>query len=381
MAKQLSVIKLTGKIGDIVGMKNGFGTSATAFARKKAEVVSNPQSNTQMLQRIKMLPAVLVRRQLEEVIRRAWQGTKYGGQSMREFMKYAMKMPLSDVPQILKDSANPIPGPYMISKGSLAPVSVTIGSNSAASTSIEIDSEDSLSSLGALSQALISLNGYKEGDQVTIVTATRNDNGFIVWKVCSFYVEEASTAILDDIFGPYGFYATVGQNLKLDFSFTGEVMACAVVISREGSTPLRSTATLAVNRTALAAYFGSTIKADVLASYKTASSSSRTSTDWPYDDGAEAPVATEDGEYTLSGLTGAAAAKNGTKVKVKYIAGTEELYAVYAYTNEDSVLVGSQPFCVGTNGQPVSYTDGGDETGLSVSAVAAFAGLRQIAVS
>lgn len=380
MAKQTSIIKVTGKIGDIVGMKNGFGTSALAFARKKAEVVSNPQSNTQMLQRIKMLPAVLVRRQLESVIRRAWQGTKYGGQSMREFMKYAMKMPLSDVPQIEKDSANPIPGPYMISKGSLAPIECRVESLGTAKLIIQLNGSEQ--TVGAISTAMIEQALAKEGDQITLVFARKLASGFIRWDVCSFYVESASTALMDDLFQTQRISVT---NEETDLLFTdtssSPIVAFTAVVSREGSTPLRSTATLAVNKTILQEFFGSTIKANVLESYKTATSSSRTSTDWPYDDDAEAPVETEDGEYTLSGLTGAAAAKNGTKVKVKYIAGTEELYAVYAYTNEDSPLVGSQPFCVGTNGQPVSYTDSGDETGLSVSAVAAFAGLRQIAVS
>ena len=380
MAKQLSVIKITGKIGDIVGMKNGFGTSTMAFARKKAEVVSNPQSNTQMLQRIKMLPAVLVRRQLESVIRRAWQGTKYGGQSMREFMKYAMKMPLSDVPQIEKDSANPIPAPYLIAKGSLEPVDC-LCENGAIITSIVLDDSTSLATVGSLSADLIDNQGYKAGDELTFIFVSRSSStSFVKWQIVSIFLDRESTAVLDDVF--YRTAALPEYNTSGVLGFTGATLvAGAIVVSREATTPLRSTATLAVDKTALSEYFGSTIKANVLESYKTATSSSRTSTDWPYDDGAETPVATEDGEYTLSGLTGAAAAKNGTKVKVKYIAGTEELYAVYAYTNEDSVLVGSQPFCVGTNGQPVSYTDGGDETGLSVSAVAAFAGLRQIAVS
>ena len=381
MGKQLSIVKIAGKVGDVVGMKNGFGTSASAFIRKKAEVVSNPQSSSQMLQRIKMLPAVLVRRQLEEVIRRAWQGTKYGGQSMREFMKYAMKMPLADTPQILKDSANPIPGPYMISKGSLAPVpfSLTAGSGCVIEGSFD---ESENATIGTISDVLIYDRIAKQGDQLSIVFATKRTDAFVRWYVISFYVDSAATTPFAELFESTAISVGVEDG---DILFTGigsdQIVAFAAVVSREGETPLRSTATLAIDRTALASYFGSTIKADVLESYKTASSSSRTSTDWPYDDGAETPVATEDGEYTLSGLTGAAAVKNGTKVKVKFIAGTQELYAVYAYRNEDTVLVGTQPFCVGTNGQPVSYTDGGEETGLSVSAVAAFAGIRQIAVS
>lgn len=291
MGKQLSVIKIAGKVGDVVGMKNGFGTADLAFIRKKAENVTNPQTSAQMLQRVKMLPAVLFRRQLEEVIRRAWQGKKYGGQSMREFMRYAMTEPLENIPQLEKDSVLAIPGEYLISKGSLAPVQADVVYGSSMRLNITCTPGSFQPAIDKLSTLLIEQAFAKEGDQVSIVVCTRSANdssAYPRYYIISFYVSTTNTESI----------ATQLANAKVQMKDNGEtavhiaplsasyqLLGAAVVISRDGVTPLRSTARFCVNKELLAGYFGSSVLANVAESYRLSQNVARVNNnDWPYED-------------------------------------------------------------------------------------------------
>lgn len=291
MGKQLSVIKIAGKVGDVVGMKNGFGTADLAFIRKKAENVTNPQTSAQMLQRVKMLPAVLFRRQLEEVIRRAWQGKKYGGQSMREFMRYAMTESLENIPQLEKDSVLAIPGEYLISKGSLAPVQADVNLGTSMRLNIACTPGTFAPAVDQFSTLLIEQGFAKEGDQVSIVVCTRSANdssAYPRYYIISFFVSTSNTESI----------ATQLANAKVQLTDNNEtslhlkplsdgyqLLGAAVVISRDGVTPLRSTARFCVNKALLTGYFGSSVLANVAESYRLSQNVARVNNnDWPYED-------------------------------------------------------------------------------------------------
>ena len=292
MGKQLSVIKIRGKVGDVVGMKNGFGTADLAFIRKKADVVTNPQSSAQMLQRVKMLPAVLFRRQLEEVIRRAWQGKKYGGQSMREFMRYAMTEPLENIPQLEKDSVLAIPGEYLIAKGSLAPVQADLQQNGSFALNINGATNATLD-YASLSQILIDQAFAKQGDQVSIIVCTRSQgdaSAYPRYYIISFYVDVNGVGSILDALTVAKVSMTVSNSTSIVIAATSgnDLLGCAVVISRDGVTPLRSTARFAVNKTLLASYFNSSVLNNVTESYRLSQNIARVNNnDWPYEDTGE----------------------------------------------------------------------------------------------
>lgn len=285
MGKQLSMIKIAGRVGDVVGMKNGFGTASEAFIRKHVAEIKNPQSDSQMLQRIKMLPAVLFRRQLESVIRRAFQGKKYGGQSMREFMKNAMMEPLENIPQMPKNSVLAIPGKYLVSKGSIAPFSaevddegVTFGLKFGTLTF-----EDATDNVADLSAQLLSNNAQlQNGDQLTFVLCALVAN-YPTYFIFSFQIDTASTAKISEVL--YGNIAIEKNTDGKAFAYVADAdcLGGALVISREGATtPQRSTTRFAVNETTLGQYFASSLKAEIVATYK--KSASTASQDWPYED-------------------------------------------------------------------------------------------------
>lgn len=288
MAIQKGTIIVRGKIGNIVGMKNGFGTKKEGFARSYVAEIANPQTSTQMNQRAKMLPAVLFRRQLAEVIARAWEGKKYGGQSIREFMKYALKEPWTNVPQLVKDSAVAIPGAYLIAKGSLPTIGVSIV-DGMISTSLKISTFSTPGdSVGTLSSELIENNSFlREGDQLTFirVAAPSANIPYAIYNVASFYLDTTSTTMVEEVMGKA--VNLIGDNevLSIDNIVDGQeiTLGGAVVLSREGNNSnQRSTQRFVLNSSALTAYFANALKASVAETYKNAASS-RGTTDWPYE--------------------------------------------------------------------------------------------------
>lgn len=298
MAIQKGTIIVRGKVGNIVGMKNGFGTKKEGFARQYVAEIANPQTTTQMNQRTKMLPAVLFRRQLSEVIARAWEGKKYGGQSIREFMKYALKEPWTNVPQLAKDSAIAIPGAYLISKGSLATIGVAI-SNGSLSISLPTGTAMlSTATIGDLSAALLAENAFlKAGDQLTLVVADAPSASipYVVYHVKSIYLNEADESTIADWAGNALTITSDGNTLEVAVAGTGHILlGGSIVLSREGgNSNQRSTQRFVLNTTALTAYFAAALKNSVAETYKS-TASSRGNTDWPYEDSEGSDIPSED---------------------------------------------------------------------------------------
>lgn len=289
MARQSGIIQYRGRLGETVGMKNGFDGNEN-LTRSYVAKPKNPQSTLQVDGRAKMLPAVLFNRQLTEVISRAWEGVKYGGPSTRKFMQYAMREPWSNIPQIVKDSVLPVPGKYLVSRGSLPTLAYQLGSSNNVNTGLKCDSTLTTSStVGQWSESLLSKNSYlREGDQLTFIFVyTDSQITFFNYRIASIYLDTTSTETPGEA---AGIIAQVGMSgadriMSVEMSNSGTLCAAAVILSRDGSTqPQRSTQRMLVNETLLASYFASTLKASVAASYQT-KSTGRSVQDWPYEGG------------------------------------------------------------------------------------------------
>lgn len=384
MAKQLGVIQYRGKLGQTVGMKNGYGGSES-FSREYVSTNSS-QSDAQILQRVRMLPAVNFRRQLEQVISRAWQGVKYGGPSTREFMRYALREPLGNIPQLVKDDVTPWPGEYLIAKGSLQKVNVSFNSELSAWDIVGTHGTDA-STMGAVNAELIRAGLAQEGDQVTIVQVADVDNGdyhYPSYSVVSWQVDPADATLVEEFNSQHSLQIDPDESPSQPmavYTNGGDTMACAIVISREtASGPRRSTSQMVVRKADYPELYASTLKEAVKKSYQK-TTSTRQATDWPYDP--DSPVAQDtmiDGTYTIAGLTGANAAFNGAVVRVKRWETSGDLAAVYCKNPADPVYGGTSPFCVGTNNAVIVRTISSEEEGLSVSYVTAFDGLSRVII-
>lgn len=265
---------------------------------------SNPQSARQASQRMRMFPAQAVYGVLKDTIERSWQGVKYGQMTRQAYLKSALRSEF--YPAVSKGDGVIVPGPYQIAKGSLGEVKVTLTENGSAAIGFNIATTGQ-STIGELSSALLEANPFlKEGDQVTIVICYTGNAAIVQfnWFVGSFYINPNSTEeINSDETGirPLGLEIDIDGNgivyNPLDEQF---IYAAACVVSREGTTPMRSNATLAVNAAALPDYYGATARAKAQRSYMKALTVQ--STDWPVDPSTEGD-SDDTLTYTVSQVT------------------------------------------------------------------------------
>lgn len=288
MAKGSAMGLWKGKKGSSVfyQIKNSNSAQKQGIRERNYEP-SNPQSSAQAGQRMRMYPAQAVYGAIKDVIERSWQGVKYGQMSRQEYLKHALREPL--FPAIAKGDNTVVPGPYQISKGSLQSVEAAVEPGRFTfpifCTDGPYDAEDTLARLSA---DILANNAFlKEGDQLSFVLCHSNINqtGFY-WSVISFYLNSQA----EDIQISSVLYNTVSDDeiaINGDgFAFvSGDhiFMAAACVISREGDTPLRSTAHLACDYKAgdMQAYYSAAAQAAARRSYMKQLSTAVT--DWPAD--------------------------------------------------------------------------------------------------
>lgn len=298
MGRQLGVVQYRGKLGQTVGMKNGFGGSQ-AFNREYVATNSS-QSDAQIMQRVRMLPAVNFRRQLEQVISRAWQGVKYGGPSTREFMRYALREALGNIPQLVKDDVTPWPGEYLISKGSLQNVNVNFKAEITEWDVVGMHGTEG-NNIGEVNAEFIRAGLAQEGDQITVIQVGDADQGdyhYPIYVVRSWQCDPTDATTISDFNQQSACQIETDETIA--FSLSGaDTMACAIVISRETSFgPRRSTTKMTVNKEAYPELYASTLKEAVKKSYQK-TTNTRQATDWPYDPDVEP----EDTGFVTIGVT------------------------------------------------------------------------------
>lgn len=299
-------------------------TKETQGLRVYQPQVSNPQTDYQLDQRIKMAAVNNCYRALKPLIDRGFEGVDYGNLSRREFMKLALTNPYSG-PYIVKGSTSPYPVLSPISKGSLPEIAGTIGADYAFVTNIVLSS-GSGETVDEISPALIKA-GYQAGDQVTIVVCFRRDaNSPIVNRWGSFYIDESDPRSVLDIIPEVESFVKDGQwSLFMD---EPELLGAAVIVSREGS-HLRSTARFAIapNAGGFSELYTAAAASPARASYRRAAT--RSTSDWEEDPGTEGESV---GTFTVQGHT-----ITGTSIQgdVVYLteAGTQAL-ATIKITNE-----------------------------------------------
>jgi hypothetical protein len=267
---------------------------------------SNPQSARQASQRMRMFPAQAVYGVLKDTIERSWQGVKYGQMTRQAYLKSALRSEL--YPAVSKGAGVIVPGPYQIAKGSLGEVKASLTEDGAAIIGFHIATPaPGEKKISDLSSALLEANTWlKEGDQITFVLCYTGDAAIVQfnWYVGSFYINTTNEEAITQETGifPLGFEFDWGGG-GIQFSTVDEqfIYAAACIVSREGTTPLRSNATLAVNAAALPDYYGAAARAKAQRSYMKALTVQ--STDWPVDPGTEGGSGDDTLTYTVSQVT------------------------------------------------------------------------------
>lgn len=395
MAKGSAMGIWRGRKGSTVFYYNRNSNNAQKQAmRERVYEISNPQSNAQVSQRMKLLPAQRVQQQLLSVLKRSWQGVEYGGKSLNQFMKYALKM-TEGIPFVDKGDDRAIPGSYIISKGTIPQVYTTVEDIDQHYTSLPGDASDPEQiTWGEVCEAIIAAGAAESGDQITFVwclTDASNDTtaptARYLWQFRSIIVDSTSTQSLTEICANWpvslGGLTPSGSDIDvLDFTAKNNlnIAASAVVISRQSSTPMRSTAQLTVNENLLSYWFTPTRRSNARRSYQ--QQGGALSTNWPVDpdeEGGGGGSSVVDGTFEITGLTGTKATCNGKLAKVRIKDDTGVPVAVYIIA-EESGVIGSNMLVDNSTGRAMVYTNEMQEVGLRPSDVTALASLPTIAV-
>ena len=248
---------------------------------------ANPKSARQAGQRMRMYPAQAVYGVLKDTIERSWQGVKYGQMTRQAYLKSALR--LEFFPAISKGDGVIVPGPYQIAKGTLPEIPASLTPQGAAQIKFNIISSGAVDIAGLTAHILEANPWMQEGDQVTLVMCYAGDANFVQfnWWVKSFYLDMANeNTFTEEGIVPIGFELTDnGAGMVFSPRDEGFIYAAACIVSREGTTPMRSNATLAVNTAALPDYYGAAARAKAQRSYMKPLTVQ--STDWPVDPGTE----------------------------------------------------------------------------------------------
>ena len=278
MAKVVNGGNKKGKVGSSIfyTIKNS-NNKVTQGERIYQPNVTNPQSESQRAQRMKMTPASNFYRALSGILNHSWEGVKYGAMSRQYFMKLAMSANQEIFPYVNKGTTFAVPGPYPISRGSLPSVSWKIHDGRIC---IGVSNTDDYGILGDFSTALEQANSFlHDGDQITLIAfydLEDREQRTYVPIVSRFLLDSSSEEDLATVLGSSWVVEdvddkTIGFFFE-GFSETATLAAACVVVSRknesDGQVWQRSTEVMAVTDAVLNEWMSPAAYAGALDSYK-----------------------------------------------------------------------------------------------------------------
>lgn len=275
MAKGTGLIgNFKGKVGNTVGYKlSASNNGQTQGIRVYQPIVKNPKTAAQAEQRAKLLAVNATYRALKMVIDRGNEGQPYGNKSRLAWLKGALKA--EKMPWFEKGAVANYPVLCPLTKGSLAGIQYNISVDGIDITIPGVSSGDQISTVGALSTALMAAySNLKAGDQVTLVFVNRDDSA-IYTNLVSFTIDTSSDTALNTMFSTI----TVDSG-SISFELEIAPIAASVIISRLGDNGehLRSTEILLATTDTMAnTPYDADSKAAAIASYQ---SSGYVNADW-----------------------------------------------------------------------------------------------------
>jgi hypothetical protein len=295
---------ISGRVGNTVGYVLKDASKQTQGWRVYQPNVGNPQTDSQMQQRIRLTAINNQYRGLKEIITRGFEGLAYGNVSRRKYLSMAMGQRFEG-PWLAKDDKRPVPVLNVpVTVGSLPQIVCAVDSSAVDyfTTNLTFADEVTPITLGILSGAFIA-SGYQEGDQVTFILAKYIDGGAVLTHWESIYLDSQSSdplpSVLDGII-------SIGLQGEVEVSrvdgWAPNALAISVSRGEEGS-HLRSTAYWAIDDIMEGAFYAD-------ASYRQNSPSyirhRSASTNWELDAEVEGGSGGGGGSvqlaYTISGL-------------------------------------------------------------------------------
>lgn len=229
---------VSGKIGSTVGFKiSNPADKEIQGWRPYQSKVSNPRTEPQAIQRLKMAPALNFYRLLAQVLDNAWQGQRYGDLSRRYFMSQAMTQS-TGIPFIVKGDKRFYPGEYPVAQGSLVRQSVTAIADNLLTTSLV--SPGVTGTWGEFSQGLINKNfGIKDGDKLTFIFVGTSATGEYLPAYSYVILDTTNTTAAADILASSNLTFAGAADAQLQVGVVNavsDIVAGAVILSRLDTT-------------------------------------------------------------------------------------------------------------------------------------------------
>lgn len=246
------------KIGDVVLYRR----EGVQQSRVRVRTIANPKSDGQALQRNYIAPVARFYAPLAGVLERSWENLSRS-KSYTAFLKRNIDKARAEGWYIPK-GATFFPLPYQLSYGILPPLEVTWSSETV--RFVRIAGTYEADTIGTLSASLVAA-GYREGDQCTLLAVYDNGDSYRpAWS--RFLINTSDTRTLDAIqqvkvenAGSYYILQDLSAEEQL-------VAGCAIISRYENGVWRRSTQSLVVSPSLMAAVTGEEARAAAIASYQ-----------------------------------------------------------------------------------------------------------------
>lgn len=245
----------------------------TQITKDRVTDVANPRTNAQTLQRVIFSSAVkFYRRAVSNFFKLAYESKKKNESDYNAFMRQNSKIAPLELRENFLNPNYPVIAPFVLSEGSLTPADVlTAGESQYRARLVPVSGVSEYTTIGQLSQSLISTYGLVAGDIVTKVlirtdmvvgeTGVTAPSELPRWEVAQFLIDPSSTKLLSTI-GVSVSLNTEAGTAELDFDINGlaedGLAGCAgaaVIFSRKTSGGLLvSTTPITLNNEAATYY-------------------------------------------------------------------------------------------------------------------------------
>lgn len=230
MAKGIGLIgNFRGKVGNMVGYNlKDSNNKQTQGVRVYQPVVKNPKTYAQAEQRAKLAPINATYRALKPIIDRGQESKAYGNKSRLAWLKQALSE--FNGGWFAKGAVIVSPAACAITKGTLTnPINYEYDSDSQALAFTIPDAPAQIATIGAFSAALLAaFPSLKMGDQLTFILV-KGGSKAINCAPDSIVLDSTSNTALPSVF-------TIEEGaVTYNGKGIGRAMACAIVLSREGS--------------------------------------------------------------------------------------------------------------------------------------------------
>ena len=249
-------------VGDVTLMRRG----GKQVARLRLRTIKNPRTEAQATQRNFVAPVMRFYGALRTVLKGSYQGLNTDA-SYNAFQRINIALARTNG-WYLQKGAGFFPMPYQLSRGSISPVPYTWYNHSQGG-GLKLSfatAGGAVTTIGNLS-TWFTLNGYKQGDVVTVIAVLMDDDGGYYPVSYQFYVNTSSSVTVTSLFGTDIAVLVFGSDFLI-VSNARTMVAGAVIVSRyQGRSWLRSTQSLSVSPVEVARLTSEEWREAAIASY------------------------------------------------------------------------------------------------------------------